>query len=206
MSYAAKMRARGARRFALGFLGALSIVDMLNSAAMRYGLDPGLLLAIAQRESRLDPNAVSRKGAKGVMQLTDATAADLGVTNPFDPAQNIDAGARYLRQLLSQFGDVVKAVAAYNWGPGNLAAAIAERGEHWLEAAPAETQDYVASILGVRPAPLTIDAATGQPVESSVNVDSLPYAGAKPGITQKQILLLTLFSLGVYLLADFLAE
>ncbi|MGH8863088.1 MAG: lytic transglycosylase domain-containing protein [Burkholderiales bacterium] len=190
----------------MGFLGDLSIAQMLNAAAMRYGLDPGLVLAIAQRESRLNPNAVSRKGAKGVMQLMDATSADLGVTNPFDAAQNIDAGVRYLRQLLSQFGDLVKAVAAYNWGPGNLSAAISQHGENWLAAAPAETQAYVADILGITPMPLTIDAATGKPVESSVNVDALPYADQSTGISQKQIIVLTLLGLGAYFLADFLQE
>ncbi len=200
-------------RFALGALEAPAIATLVSAAAARYGLDPALVLAIARRESGLDPNAVSRKGAQGVMQLMPDTARSLGVTNPFDPGQNINAGVRYLRQLVDQFGDLVKGVAAYDWGPGRVSAAIEQYGENWLGAAPAETKEYVRDILGVEAptsteAPLTIDAATGQLIPSSVDVAQLPYAQASvaQGLTPQRILLLTAFSLGAYLLADFLQE
>jgi len=189
----------------------MTIAQMLAAAAARYGLDPGLVVSLARRESGLDPNAVSAKGAKGVMQLLDATAASLGVTNSFDPAQNIDAGVRYLRQLIAQFGDIVKGVAAYNWGPGRVSEAVARYGDDWLGAAPAETKDYVRAIVGVEApdtSPLTIDAATGQVIPSTADVSQIPYAGGQgaAGLSQKQILVLTLVSLGAFLLADLLQE
>lgn len=151
---------------------------MVQAAAVQYGVDPGLALAVAQRESGLNPNATSSAGAQGVMQLMPATAASLGVSNPYDPTQNINAGVRYLASLISQYGgDTTKALAAYNWGPGNLNNAIAAYGGNWLSAAPAETQNYVAAITGVTaesiaPTPtltipsLTIDPTTGDEILS----------------------------------------
>lgn len=121
-------------------LGSLSIPDLLNQAAAKYGLDSSLLFAVAQQESGLNPYAVSSAGARGVMQLMPATAAGLGV-DPNDPAQNIDGGARLLAQLLAQYnGDTSLALAAYNAGPG----AVRKYG-----GIPPfqETQNYVASIL-----------------------------------------------------------
>jgi hypothetical protein len=97
------------------------VTSLLNQAAARYNLPPSLLLSVARTESNLNPNAVSPAGAQGVMQLMPATAAGLGVSDPFDPAQNIDGGAKYLSQLLTQFhGDTSLALAAYNAGPGNV--------------------------------------------------------------------------------------
>jgi hypothetical protein len=88
------------------------------AAATRYDLSPAFLDAVARAESGYDPNAVSPAGAIGVMQLMPATARDLGV-DPRDPAQNILGGAAYLRLLLDRFGgDIDKALAAYNAGPG----------------------------------------------------------------------------------------
>ncbi len=116
------------------------ITTMLTDAANRYGVPPQLAIAVAQQESGGDPNSVSSSGAQGVMQLMPATAADLGVSDPFDPAQNIDAGVRYLSQLLSQFSSPQLALAAYNWGPGH----VARNGyQNW----PAETVNYVSKIL-----------------------------------------------------------
>jgi len=191
-----------ARNFALGLLRAgrlgfgimqsTAIAGLIQQAAARYGVDPALALAVAQRESGLNPNAQSPAGAQGVMQLEPPTAAQYGVTNPFDPAQNIDAGVHYLADLIRQYGDVAKALAAYNWGPGNVNAAIARYGANWLSAAPGETQNYVSAISGVTaesnaptptltpppsaqpPAPpLTLDAATGLPVADSTDVTQL---------------------------------
>ena len=95
--------------------------DIINEAAGKFGLKPGLIRALIRQESAGNPNAVSDKGAKGLMQLMDSTAAMLGVTDPFNPAQSIMGGARYLSQLLKRFGgDLVKAIASYNAGPGTV--------------------------------------------------------------------------------------
>lgn len=113
----------------------------ISTAATAYALDPKLVEAVAWRESRFRANALSDKGAIGVMQLMPGTARDLGV-DPHDPAQNIRGGALYLRRMLSTFGgDVRLALAAYNAGP----AAVRKHG-----GVPpyAETQAYVTSILG----------------------------------------------------------
>lgn len=98
-----------------------NIESMLAAAAQKYGVDPDLVHAVAFTESTLRPDAVSEAGAQGVMQLMPETAASLGVSDPFDPAQNIDAGVRYLKQLQDMFGgDVNKALAAYNTGMGTV--------------------------------------------------------------------------------------
>ena len=92
---------------------------LVEQAARKNGLDPALLAAVAQTESGFNPRAQSRAGAKGVMQLMDATATRLGVTDAFDPAQSLEGGARFLVGLLKHFnGDVRLALAAYNAGPG----------------------------------------------------------------------------------------
>lgn len=99
-----------------------TIEQMVGEAARRYALPRSLVRAVARAESALNPAAVSPKGAQGVMQLMPGTARDLGVENAFDPAQNIDAGARLLRQLLERYeGRVAEALAAYNAGPGAVA-------------------------------------------------------------------------------------
>lgn len=123
-----------------------NVVDMITAAALHYGVDRNLAIAQARAESNLDQAAVSPAGAIGVFQLMPATAAWLEV-DPRDLAQNIDGGVRYLSMLLSQYGqDVQKALAAYNWGPGNLAKAIASYGEQWIAHLPAETSGYIARI------------------------------------------------------------
>jgi hypothetical protein len=90
---------------------------IIHKAAKRYEVDPALVKAIIMAESSYNPKAVSKKGARGLMQLMPRTAKALGVEDSFDPADNIDAGVRYFRQLLDQFnGNVKLAVAAYNAG------------------------------------------------------------------------------------------
>jgi hypothetical protein len=93
----------------------------IAAAASQHGVDVDLVRAVIQVESDFDPLARSSKGAQGLMQLMPERARILGVTNAFDPRQNIFAGVRYLRQLLDQFGDVSLAVAAYNAGENAVA-------------------------------------------------------------------------------------
>lgn len=115
--------------------------------AVAYGVDPRLAFEVASRESRFNQAAVSSRGAIGVMQLMPGTAAELGV-DPYDLEENIKGGVLYLRQQLARFGDTAQALAAYNWGPGRVARAIASKGAAWLTAVPGETRAYVAGILG----------------------------------------------------------
>ena len=90
-------------------------------ASQQYDVEPAMLYAIISQESGGDPNVVSSKGAKGLMQLMDGTAAEVGVRNSFDPADNISGGAHYFRKMLDRFdGNVRMALAAYNAGPGTV--------------------------------------------------------------------------------------
>jgi soluble lytic murein transglycosylase-like protein len=94
------------------------IRSMIEKAAGQAGIEPELLDALVASESGYDPNARSRAGALGLSQLMPGTAQSLGVTNPFDPWQNLQGGANYLSQMLKRFGDKRLALAAYNAGPG----------------------------------------------------------------------------------------
>jgi soluble lytic murein transglycosylase-like protein len=92
------------------------------AAARRHGIDPDLVLAVVGVESAFQPEAVSPKGARGLMQLMPQTAASLGVRDALDPAENLDAGVRHLGSLLTLYGgDVTRALAAYNAGQGAVA-------------------------------------------------------------------------------------
>tara|TARA_R110000822_G_scaffold25185_4_gene76371 strand:+ start:6621 stop:8651 length:2031 start_codon:yes stop_codon:yes gene_type:complete len=129
-------------------------VDPLSSAiqqaeqASGVTIDPNLVQAIIQQESGGDPSAVSPVGAQGLMQLMPATAAELGVQDPLDPVQNLNGGVQYVGQLLRKYGgDTNKALAAYNWGMGNVDKAISNYGENYLQYAPEETKNYVGNIL-----------------------------------------------------------
>jgi len=122
--------------------GATPYAAEISAAAARNGVDPNILTGLIRAESNFDPNAGSPAGAQGLTQLMPATAAGLGVANPLDPVQSIEGGARYLRQQLDRFGgDVTKALAAYNAGPGAV--------ERFGGVPPyEETQNYVRRVLG----------------------------------------------------------
>ena len=95
----------------------VKLASVVNAAAERNHVDPALVQAVIQNESAWNPNAVSPKGAFGLMQLIPSTAERFGVGNVFDPAQNVEGGTRYLRELLDRYhGDLKKSLAAYNAG------------------------------------------------------------------------------------------
>jgi soluble lytic murein transglycosylase-like protein len=100
--------------------GTLAELESLASeVARRHGLDPALVLAVASVESGFRPKAVSPKGAQGLMQLMPGTATSLGIADAFDPETNLEGGSRYLAELIALYGgDLTKALAAYNAGPG----------------------------------------------------------------------------------------
>ena len=95
--------------------------DLVQQASERTQIDPAFIRSVIRAESAFNPRAVSPKGAVGLMQLMPGTATQLGVTNPLEPAANVDGGTRYLRQLLLQYhGDAIKALAAYNAGAARV--------------------------------------------------------------------------------------
>lgn len=117
-----------------------SFDNIIKTASMRYGVEEGLIKAVIRQESNFNPTAVSRAGARGLMQLMPGTAAGLGVRDSFDPEQNIMAGTRFLKDMLDRYnGDVDQALAAYNWGPGNL---DKSRGAFL----PRETREYLVKV------------------------------------------------------------
>ena len=122
--------------------GSSAFDAQINAAASANGIDPALLKGLVSQESGFNPDARSGAGAVGLTQLMPGTAAGLGVTNPLDPAQSLQGGAKYLREQLDRFGgDEKLALAAYNAGPGAV--------QKYGGVPPyAETQNYVNSVMG----------------------------------------------------------
>lgn len=124
--------------------------DIINAKCSKYGVDPSLVKSIIKAESNFNPRAVSNKGARGLMQLMPSTGADMGVTDFYDPEQNIDGGVRYFRFLLDNFsGDVELSVAAYNCGQGR----VIRNGNCVPNIA--ETKNYVKKVMKISNNPVT---------------------------------------------------
>jgi hypothetical protein len=151
--------------------------EIVKAAAVRYSMDADLILSVIAAESNFDPKAISRKNARGLMQLLPETAARFGVHNIFDPQENIDAGTHYLRDLLQRYNyDLALALAAYNAGP--------ERVQQFGRVPPyAETTSYIRRVkrgyekskagLSLETAPKpSVKKTTPSPAASSSSVAS----------------------------------
>jgi soluble lytic murein transglycosylase-like protein len=126
----------------------------IEASGKRHGVDTSLVKAVIQAESDFDATAVSKAGAKGLMQLMDSTGQGLGVRDPFDPQQNIEGGTRFLSNLLKKYnGNEGAALAAYNAGPGRVDRLGIRNDadlEDKLRLLPKETQNYVSKVLGLK--------------------------------------------------------
>lgn len=112
-----------------------SLTQMIADAASANGVPPSLAIQVALQESSFNPNVTSGAGAQGLFQLMPGTAAQYGVTNPFDATQSAAAGTAYLSDLYAKYGDWFTALVAYNWGPGNV-------DKYGVSAAPASSIAY----------------------------------------------------------------
>ncbi len=161
--------------------------DLIEQHARDQGVRPDLVRAVIQVESGFNPRAVSRKGARGLMQLMPRTAFLLGVRNPFDPAENIRAGVTYLRQLLDKYRNEELALAAYNAGETAV-------GRYGNRVPPyRETRDYVRRVRGVSATPAP--AAQGKVIYKTVEiVDGRPiprYSDTRPASGEFEIIAIT---------------
>jgi soluble lytic murein transglycosylase-like protein len=113
---------------------------LVKKVAQALNMDPNLIKAVIKAESNFNPKAVSKAGAKGLMQLMPGTAKELGVKDPFNPVENVWAGARYLKKMLDRHsGNINNALASYNWGPGNF-------DRHGKQRLPGETRRYITTV------------------------------------------------------------
>jgi soluble lytic murein transglycosylase-like protein len=113
---------------------------LVHKIALALNMDPHLIKAVIKTESNFNPKAVSKAGAQGLMQLMPTTAKELGVKDPFNPVENVWAGARYLKKMLDRHsGNINNALASYNWGPGNF-------DRHGGLRLPGETRRYISAV------------------------------------------------------------
>ena len=151
----------------------------IDEQAAAHGVRPELIRGVIQAESNFNPRALSPKGAMGLMQLMPATAAHLGVRDPFNALENIRGGIKYLRQLLNRYDrNEALALAAYNAGPGAV-------DRHGVRVPPyQETQQYVKRILGSMPSAAAADVATPKVIYKTTDmIDGYPvarYSTSKP--------------------------
>jgi Transglycosylase SLT domain len=116
-----------------------NLAPIIDQASEKYDVDPDLIRAVIRAESNFRSDSTSPKGAMGLMQLMPKTSEELGVRNPYNPSENIMAGTRYLKQLIDRYeGHIPTALAAYNWGMGNL--------ERHPDKLPEETKTYIARV------------------------------------------------------------
>jgi len=115
--------------------------DLIKEYAQKYQIDHRLAKRLIEAESNFDPDAVSPRGAMGLMQLMPQTCQDLGIKDPFDERENLEGGMRYLRGLLNQFGSLPLALAAYNAGPSRVK-------EYGGIPPYSETQEFVKKVIG----------------------------------------------------------
>jgi soluble lytic murein transglycosylase-like protein len=118
----------------------VTVQEIVSKASQKFGVDEALIKAVIKTESNFKASAVSHAGAQGLMQLMPATARGLGVKDSFDPEQNIMAGTRFLKDMINRYnGNLDSALAAYNWGPGN----VDRKGTSSL---PQETREYLVKV------------------------------------------------------------
>jgi len=162
-------------------LNRTDLSEVINSASNRYRLDPDLVNSVIRAESGFNVRAVSRKGARGLMQLMPQTSSQLGVGNAFDAQANVEGGARYLRELLERYNfDLVKALAAYNAGP--------RRVEQFGGVPPYyETRAYVARIVrDFNRKKLAQKSVATQPVAPHKGAPKSPAGSARRTATKQQ--------------------
>ena len=158
-------------------MAAISISNLIQQEAIAQGVPPSIALAVAKQESgtaqwNADGSVVtSSANAQGVFQLEPLTAAGLGV-DPTDLAQNIQGGIAYIKQMYAQFGNWPTALAAYNFGPGNVAAG---------KPLPTETQNYVASVTGMAGSVAGVVASAAAAISSPVASSGDVLASIVPG-------------------------